>query len=143
MECHWEKNPDILFPPWYFEALQLAPGCRHGIRPLSCKAFPWLPSMPLEEVPAKFLTFKALFLLAISSLKKIAPSCLEFAPGMVKVFLHPRPGYVPKVPTNVARSVMLQAFCPPPFQNADQERHNLLCPVQACLHPQSCPVAQK
>ncbi len=26
---------------------------------------------------------------------------------------------------------MLQAFCPPPFQNADQERHNLLCPVRA------------
>ncbi len=49
---------------------------------------------------------------------------------MVKAFLHPRPGYVPKVPANVARSIMLQAFCPPPFQNADQERHNLLCPVQ-------------
>ncbi len=26
---------------------------------------------------------------------------------------------------------MLQAFCPHPFQNADQERHNLLCPVRA------------
>ncbi len=60
-----------------------------------------------------------------------APLCLEYAPGMVKAFLHPRPGYVPKVPANVARSVMLQAFGPPPFQNADQERHNLLCPVQA------------
>ncbi len=85
----------------------------------------------------KFLTLKALFLLAISSLKRIgdlptlsvAPSCLEFALGMVKAFLHPRPGYVPKVPANVARSIMLQAFCPPPFQNADQERYNLLCPV--------------
>ncbi len=41
---------------------------------------------PLEEVPAKFLTLKALFLLAISSLKRIgdlqalsfAPSCLDF-----------------------------------------------------------------
>ncbi len=67
------------------------------------------PFEPLEEVPAKFLTLKALFLLAISSLKRIgdlqalsvAPSCLEFAPGMVKAFLHPRPGYVPKVPANV------------------------------------------
>ncbi len=97
------------------------------------------PFEPLEEVPAKFLTLKALFLLAISSLKRIgdlqalsvAPSCLEFAPGMVKAFLHPKPGYIPKVPANVARSIMLQAFCPPPFQDADQERHNLLCPVQA------------
>ncbi len=97
------------------------------------------PFEPLEEVPAKFLTLKALFLLAISSLKSIvdlqllsvAPSCLEFAPGMVKAFLHPRPGYVPKIPTNVARSIMLQAFCPNPFQNADRERPNLLCPVGA------------
>ncbi len=97
------------------------------------------PFEPLEEAPAKFLTLKALFLLAISSLKRIgdlqalsvAPSCLEFAPGKVEAFLHPRPGYVPKVPANVARSIMLQAFCPPSFQNADQERHNLLCPVRA------------
>ncbi len=97
------------------------------------------PFEPLEEVPAKFLILKALFLLAISSLKRIGdlqalpvvPSCLEFAPDMVKVFLHPRPGYIPKVPANVARSIMLQAFCPPPFQNADEERHNLLCPVRA------------
>ncbi len=97
------------------------------------------PFEPLEEVPDKFLTLKALFLLAISSLKRIgdlqalsvAPSCLEFAPGMVKAFLHPKPGYIPKVPANVARSIMLQAFCPPPFQDADQERHNLLCPVRA------------
>ncbi len=94
---------------------------------------------PLEEVPPKFLTLKALFLLSISSLKRIedlqalsvAPSCLEFAPGMVKAFLHSRPGYVPKVPANVARLIILQAFCPPPFQNANQERHNLLCPVWA------------
>ncbi len=97
------------------------------------------PFEPLEEVPAKFVTLKALFLLAISSLKRIGdlqalsvtPSCLEFAPGMVKAFLHPRPGYIPKVTANVARSIMLQAFCPPPFQDADQERHNLLCPVWA------------
>ncbi len=37
----------------------------------------------------------------------------------------------PFEPTNVARLIMLQAFCPPPFQNTDQERHNLLCPVRA------------
>ncbi|XP_048024136.1 LOW QUALITY PROTEIN: uncharacterized protein LOC125253920 [Megalobrama amblycephala] len=97
------------------------------------------PFEPIEEVPVKFLTFKTLFLLAISSLKRIgdlqalsvAPSCLEFAPGMVKAFLHPRPGYVPKVPTNVVRPIVLQAFCPPPFRDSDQERLNLLCPVRA------------
>ncbi len=112
------------------------------------------PFEPLEEVLATFLTLKALFLLAISSLKRIgdlqalsvAPSCLEFAPGMVKAFLHPRPDYVPKVPANVARLIMLQAFCPPPFQNADQERHNLLCPVRALdayVHRGALPVVQE
>ncbi len=57
------------------------------------------PFEPLEEVPAKFLTLKVVILLAISSLKRIgdlqalsvAPLGLEFAPGMVKAFLHPRP----------------------------------------------------
>ncbi len=107
--------------------------------PIVLQGLSLAPFEPLEEVPAEFLTLKALFLLAISSLKRIgdlqalsvAPSCLEFAPSMVKAFFHPRPGYVPKVPANVVRSIMLQAFCPPPFQNADQEKHNLLCPVWA------------
>ncbi|XDV25212.1 hypothetical protein PO909_029164 [Leuciscus waleckii] len=96
------------------------------------------PFEPIEEVPEKFLTLKTLFLLSISSLKRIwdlqalsvAPSCLEFAPGM-KAFLFSKEGYVPKVPTNVAGPIMLQAFSPPPFQNQDQEKLNLLCPVRA------------
>lgn len=51
----------------------------------------------------------------------VASSCLEIAPDMVKAFLHLRPGYVQRVPINVALSVILQAFCPPPFQTVDQE----------------------
>ncbi|XP_051756294.1 uncharacterized protein LOC127516053 [Ctenopharyngodon idella] len=97
------------------------------------------PFEPLEEVPEKFLTLKTIFLLAITSLKRtgdlqalsVAPSYLEFAPGMVKAFLHARPGYVPKVPTNVPGPIVLQAFYPPPFGNSDQEKLNLLCPVRA------------
>jgi len=97
------------------------------------------PFEPIEDVPEKFVTLKTIFLLAISSLKRIgdiqalsvSPSCLEFAPGMAKAFLLPKPGYVPKVPTNVVRPVLLQAFCPPPFRTSDQERLNLLCPVRA------------
>lgn len=61
----------------------------------------------------------------------VAPSCLEFAPGMTKAFLHTRPGYVPKVPTRVPGPIILEAFCPPPFENQDQEKRNLLCPVRA------------
>ncbi|XP_067258622.1 uncharacterized protein [Chanodichthys erythropterus] len=97
------------------------------------------PFEPIEEVSDKFLTLKTIFLLAVSSLKRIgdlqalsvAPSCLEFASGMVKAFLHTRPGYVPKVPTKVPGPIVLEAFCPPPFTNVDQERKNLLCPVRA------------
>jgi len=52
------------------------------------------PFEPIEEVPEKFLIYKTIFLLAISSLKRIrdlqslsfAPSCHEFSPGMVKAF---------------------------------------------------------
>lgn len=37
---------------------------------------------------------------------------------------------MPKVPTKFARSITLQAFCPPPFQTSDQEKLNFLCPVR-------------
>ncbi len=55
----------------------------------------------LEAVSPRFLTVKTVFLLTISSLKRVgdlqalsvAPSCLEFVPGMPRVFLYPRPGY--------------------------------------------------
>lgn len=60
----------------------------------------------------------------------VSPTCLEFAPGIVKAFLFPKPGYVPKVLTNLLRSIVLQAFCPPPFRNRDKEKFNLLCPVR-------------
>ncbi|XDV39759.1 hypothetical protein PO909_008949 [Leuciscus waleckii] len=97
------------------------------------------PFEPLESVSEKFLTFKTVFLLAISSLKRVgdlqalsvSPTCLEFAPGMVKEFLYPKQGYVPKVPTIIPRPIVLQAFCPPPFTSSDQEKLNLLCPVRA------------
>ncbi|MGL4804411.1 MAG: hypothetical protein ACRC15_04575, partial [Cetobacterium sp.] len=97
------------------------------------------PFEPLESVSDKFLTLKTIFLLAISSLKRVgdlqalsvSPTCLEFAPGMVKAFLYPRAGYVPKVLTNIPNPIVLQAFCPPPFSNQEQEKLNLLCPVRA------------
>ncbi len=97
------------------------------------------PFEAIESATAKNLTFKMVFLLAITSLKRvgdlqalaISPTCLEFAPGGVKAILQPRPGYVPKVPSNVARPVVLQAFHPPPHVSAEEERLHLLCPVRA------------
>ncbi|KAI2657538.1 Transposon Ty3-G Gag-Pol polyprotein [Labeo rohita] len=81
------------------------------------------PFEPVEEISDRFLTLKTVLLLALSSLKRIgdlqalsvAPSFLDFAPGLSKAFLFPKAGYVPKVPTSTPRPVVLQAFCPPPF----------------------------
>ena len=81
------------------------------------------PFEPIEEISDRLLTLKTAFLLAISSLRRVgdlqalsvAPSYLDFAPGLAKAFLYPRAGYVPKVPSSAPRPVMLQAFCPPPF----------------------------
>ncbi|KAL0161741.1 hypothetical protein M9458_045466, partial [Cirrhinus mrigala] len=97
------------------------------------------PFEPIEDIPARFLTIKTALLLALTFLKRVgdlqalsvAPSHLEFAPGMIKAFLYPRPGYVPKVPTNATQPVVLQAFCPPPFQEPDQQKQNCMCPVCA------------
>lgn len=67
----------------------------------------------IESVSEQFLTLKTVFLLAIYSIKIV---------GDVGV---------PKVPTNVPRPIVLQAFSPPAFRNQDQEKFNLLFPVRA------------
>ncbi len=61
----------------------------------------------------------------------MAPSYLDFAPGLAKAFLYPRAGYTPKVPTTAPRPVVLQAFHPPPFRDSDQAKLNCMCPVRA------------
>ncbi|KAI2647883.1 DNA-directed RNA polymerase subunit B' [Labeo rohita] len=61
----------------------------------------------------------------------VAPSFLDFAAGLAKAFLHLRPGYIPKVPSSAPRPVVLQAFCPPPFWEPDQQKLNCVFPVQA------------
>ncbi|KAI2645311.1 Transposon Ty3-G Gag-Pol polyprotein [Labeo rohita] len=97
------------------------------------------PFEPIEEISDRYLTIKTVLLIAITSLKRVgdlqalsvAPSFLDFAPGLAKAFLHPRPGYIPKVPSSAPRPVVLQAFCPPPFQEPDQQKLNCMCPVRA------------
>ncbi len=58
---------------------------------------------------------------------------MDFAPGLVKVTLRPRPGYIPKVLSTSFRSqvVTLHSFRPPPFALSEDERLHLLCPVRA------------
>jgi hypothetical protein len=97
------------------------------------------PFEPLESACDKLLTLKMVFLMAITSLKRIgdmqalsiSPSCLDFAPGMVKVILHPHPDYLPKVPFSAVHPVTLEAFYPPPFTTPEQEGSHRLCPVRA------------
>ncbi len=49
---------------------------------------------------------------------------------LAKAFLYPRAGYVPKVPSSTLQPVVLQAFCPPPFREPDQQKLNCMCPVR-------------
>ncbi|CAM4449878.1 unnamed protein product [Leuciscus chuanchicus] len=99
------------------------------------------PFEPLESAPERILTLKVALLLALSSLKcigdlqalSISESCLDFAPGLVKVTLRPRSGYVPKVLSTAFRSqvINLNAFHPPPFASDEDRKLNLLCPVRS------------
>ncbi len=89
---------------------------------------------PIEEISDRHLTMKTGFHLAISSLKRcgdlqalsVAPTHLDFAPGIAKAFLYPRAGYVPKVSSVTPQPVVLQAFSPPPFREPDQQKRNCM-----------------
>ncbi len=74
------------------------------------------PFEPLESAPEPILTLKVTLLLALTSLKRvgdlqalsISEMCMDFAPGLVKVTLRPRPGYVPK---GLSTSFRSQVVC--------------------------------
>ncbi len=97
------------------------------------------PLEPLESAPERILKLKVTLLLALASFKcvgdlqalSVSESCTEFAPGLVKAFLRPRPGYVPKVLSTSFRSqvVVLQAFSP--SSSSEGADLHLLCPVRA------------
>ncbi len=97
------------------------------------------PFEPLESAPVWILTLRVTLLLVLASFKRVgdlqalsvSESCTEFAPGLVKAFLRPRPGYVPKVLSMSFRSqvVVLQAFSTSPSSEGDDL--HLLCPVRA------------
>lgn len=81
-----------------------------------------LSDAPFETLDSeKCLTIKVALLIAITSLKRVGDlqdlsvtsSCLDFAPGLVKVILQPRPDYIPKVLSSPCHPVVLQVFSPP------------------------------
>ncbi len=99
------------------------------------------PFEPLESAPERILTLKFTLLLALTSLKRVgdlqalsvSDMCMDFAPGLVKVTLWPRPGYIPKVLSTSSHSqvVTLHSFHPPPFASSEDEKLHMLCPVRA------------
>ncbi len=104
------------------------------------------PFEPLESASERILTLKVTLLLALTSLKRVgdlqalsvSEMCMDFAPGLVKVTLRPRPSYIPtfiieKVLSTSFRSqvVTLHSFHPPPFASSEDEKLHMLCPVRA------------
>ncbi len=99
------------------------------------------PFEPLESDPEWILTLKFTLLLVLTSLKRVgdlqalsvSKMCMDFAPGLVKVTLRPRPGYIPMVLSTSFRSqvVTLHSFHPPPFASSEDEKLHMLCPVRA------------
>ncbi len=99
------------------------------------------PFEPLESAPERILTLKATLLLALISLKRsgdlqalsVSEMSMDFVPGLVKITLRPRPGYVPKVLSTsfCSQVVTLHSFHPPPFASGEDESLHMLCPVRA------------
>ncbi len=94
------------------------------------------PFEPLESAPERILTLKVTLLLALTYLKivgdlqslSVSKMCMDFAPGLVKVTLRPRPAYVPKVLSASFHSqvVTLHSFHPPPFASDEDERLHIV-----------------
>ncbi|XDV25396.1 hypothetical protein PO909_029318 [Leuciscus waleckii] len=95
------------------------------------------PFEPLDTVDLKYLTFKTVFLIALSSVKRVGDlhalsvnaACLEFGPNDSIVILKPRHVYVPKVMGTPFRAQVISLSALP--ASGSEVDSNLLCPVRA------------
>lgn len=98
------------------------------------------PFEPLDSAEIRFLSFKTVVLLALSSAKRVGdlcalsvhPSCISFSQDGGLVHLWPNPAFHPKVITSDFRSrvIRIRALCTPPDSD-ERVRLQLLCPVRA------------
>ncbi len=132
-----QRPPGYMFPPRCDES-QVRSRVPHWDLAVVLEALCRPPFESIEEISERLLTSKTVLLLAIYSLKRVgdlqafsvSPSYLDFAPDLVKAFLFPGAGYVPKVPFSTPQPIVLNAFCPLPFREPDQKRLNCMCPVE-------------
>nr|XP_033816328.1 uncharacterized protein LOC117367657 [Geotrypetes seraphini]XP_033816329.1 uncharacterized protein LOC117367657 [Geotrypetes seraphini] len=94
------------------------------------------PFEPLSVVPLKFLTWKTLFLVAITSARQIGElnALVSYSPYTQflhdKVLLRTHPKFLPKVVSafHLNQSIVLPTFHPPPHTSPEAERlHTLDC----------------
>ena len=97
------------------------------------------PFEPLETVELRFLTFKTVLLVALTTAKRVSdihalsvsPECLRFTGDGGKVIFKPNPAFVPKNHLAVVMPTELMAFHPPPFASEEDRGLHCLCPVRA------------
>ena len=100
-----------------------------------CKA----PFEPLESISLEVLSFKTLLLLALATAKRVSdlqalsvsPDLMRFSDDGKRVLLKPHHHFMPKTRVVNQSPVELTAFHPPPFNSAEDEKLNCLCPVRA------------
>ncbi|KAJ1101564.1 hypothetical protein NDU88_006631 [Pleurodeles waltl] len=97
------------------------------------------PFEPMHNCPLRLLTFKTVFLVAITSARRVSelqalsskPPYLSVHPD--KVLLHTRAFFLPKVvtPFHVGQSITLPTFYAPPHPSHEEERLHRLDPKRA------------
>ncbi|KAG8558682.1 hypothetical protein GDO81_017103 [Engystomops pustulosus] len=134
-------DQDVANHPWVARfikaSIRLCPTTRSSFPPwdlsLVLKALSGPPFEPLENLSLKLLTFKVVFLVAITSARRVSeiaalsrrPPYFTLFPD--KIVLRPDPKFLPKVVSDFHRSqdIVLPSFCSEPKSDKEKSFHNL------------------
>ncbi|CAJ0929552.1 unnamed protein product [Ranitomeya imitator] len=91
------------------------------------------PFEPLQEVSLMFLSWKVVFLVAITSIRRVSElAALSCRPPFLrfhqdKVVLRPAPSFLPKVVSSfhINEDIVLPSFCPAPTHRVEKALHTL------------------